>query len=299
MHFPVLKKVILNPGKSLNRMNVEFFKDNSYKISELITKKYSTSFSLATSLLEKEKRKSIYAIYGFVRFADEIVDSFNGYDKETLLSKLNEDLNYALQNGISTNPVLLAFVDTVSKYNIYNEHIDAFMESMKLDLSKRKYKTKKELDHYIYGSADVVGLMCLKIFCNGDDILYQKLSVQAQSLGSAFQKVNFLRDLKTDMNNLGRKYFPELNNSAFTQDAKELIEKSIENDFSIAYEGIKQLPGKSKLSVLLAYYYYICLLKKIKKTPVQKVLSTRIRISNMYKYFIILKVYFAYKLKLI
>jgi phytoene/squalene synthetase len=141
--------------------------------------------------------------------------------------------------------------------------------------------------------------MCLKIFCDGDDKLYQKLIIQAQSLGSAFQKVNFLRDLKTDMNNLGRKYFPELNNSTFNQEAKVLIEKSIEKDFSIAYEGIKQLPGKSKLAVLLAYYYYTSLLRKIKKTPAQKVLSTRIRISNTYKYFIILKVYFAYKLKLI
>ena len=183
-------------------MSIDYFIDCSYSVSKLITKKYSTSFSLATSLLEKEKKLAIYAVYGFVRLADEIVDSLHGFDKSFLLQRLNEDLQYALKNNISSNTILVAFADTVKKYNISKEHIQAFMESMKYDLTKTDYSNSDELNKYIYGSADVVGLMCLKVFCNGKKSLYKTLEVPAQKLGSAFQKVNFIRDLKDDIQEL-------------------------------------------------------------------------------------------------
>ena len=280
-------------------MSVGFFIDNSYKVSTLITKEYSTSFSLATSFLEKEKRLAIYAVYGFVRLADEIVDSFHGFDKAFLLQKLNDDLQYALENKISTNPILMAFVDTVNKNGINRAHIQSFMDSMKSDLTKTDFFDSNELNQYIYGSADVVGLMCLKIFCNGQTSLYNTLEVPAQKLGSAFQKVNFIRDLKEDMHDLGRSYFPELSNKPFDYQSKQLIEKSIEDDFNEAWIGVKQLPGKSKLSVALAYYYYLALFRKIKQTSPEIVLSSRVRISNFKKYMLIVKVFFMYKTKLI
>jgi phytoene/squalene synthetase len=280
-------------------MNIEFYIENSYKLSELITKKYSTSFSLATSLLERDKRKAIYAIYGFVRLVDEIVDSFHGYDKPFLLSNLNEQLQYALDNGISTNTVLAAFTDTVKKYSISTEHIHAFMESMKYDLTKTEYASTEELNRYIYGSADVVGLMCLKVFCNGNQALYDKLEYSAQRLGSAFQKVNFLRDLKEDNKELGRTYFPEIINNQFDKISKRLIEQSIEKDFKDAWIGVKQLPGRSKLAVGLAYFYYKTLFDKIKTTNPEQILLERVRINNLRKYFILVKVSVLYKTKLI
>ncbi|PID93442.1 MAG: phytoene synthase [Bacteroidetes bacterium] len=276
-------------------MSVPFFVANSYSISEFITRKYSTSFSLATSLLEKPQREAIYAVYGFVRLADEIVDSFHNFDQPFLLNKLDEELAYALEKGISTNPILTAFADTVVKYQIEKPHIQAFMDSMRFDLSKKKYTTTKELNRYIYGSADVVGLICLKIFCNGDTALYQQLEAPAQKLGSAFQKVNFLRDLKSDMEELGRRYFPEISEEALNETHKKRIEASIEADFKEAWEGIKQLPNRSKLAVALAYKYYNGLLKKIKKTPAKKLLAQRIRLSNFRKYLIILRVYVQYQ----
>lgn len=280
-------------------MNVEFFRNISYDGSKLITRKYSTSFSMATSLLEKEKRRAIYAIYGFVRLADEIVDSFHDFDKEYLLDSLQNDLDYALEHNISTNPILIAFADTVNHYQIKKEHITAFMDSMRFDLTKSDYNTDSEINNYIYGSADVVGLMCLKVFCNGEDKLYEKLEKSAQSLGSAFQKVNFLRDLKFDMDSLGRSYFPELSKSAFDQESKDVIEESIERDFQLAYTGIKELPGKSQLAVAIAYYYYFALLKKIRNLKPDEILNSRIRISNFCKYLIIIKVYIQYIFKLI
>ena len=246
-------------------MNIEFYIENCYQISKLITKRYSTSFSLATSLLEKDIRRAIYAIYGFVRLADEIVDSFQGYDKASLLNKLNEDLNYALENGISTNTVLAAFSDAVKKFNINIEYINAFMKSMEYDLTKSEYTNIDELDEYIYGSADVVGLMCLKVFCNGHNGLFEQLKHPAQKLGSAFQKVNFIRDLKDDINGLGRSYFPDISNTQFDRQSKKLIEHSIEIDFDEALDGIKHLPGRSRLAVAIAYYYYKDLFQKIKK----------------------------------
>jgi len=253
---------------------------------------------MATSLLEKDKRKAIYAIYGFVRLADEIVDSFNGYNNTFLLNNLNEQLQYALENGISNNMVLAAFVDTVIKYNISPKHIEAFMESMKSDLTKAEYTSTEELNTYIYGSADVIGLMCLKVFCNGNQLLYDQLEKSAQKLGSAFQKVNFLRDLKDDNNELGRSYFPEITNNKFDKASKLLIEQSIENDFDEAWIGIKQLPGRSKLAVALAFFYYKTLFDKIKKTKPETILSKRVRINNLKKYLILVRVGVMYKTKL-
>lgn len=280
-------------------MSVNLYFDVSYKISKLITKKYSTSFSLATSLLEKDVRYAIYAVYGFVRLADEIVDSFHDFDKAFLLNKLNDDLNYALENGISDNPVLASFAKTVREYDIDIKYINAFMDSMKFDLNKLDYKNHGELEKYIYGSANVVGLMCLKVFCNKQQELFDKLEHPAEKLGSAFQKVNFLRDLKNDINNLGRTYFPEISKNTFNEETKSMIEESIEKDFKEAHKGIKKLPGRSKLAVALAYYYYTILFLKIRKTTAKNVISKRIRISNLKKYFIFLKVWFMYKTKMI
>ncbi len=280
-------------------MSVDLFIDSSYSVSELITHKYSTSFALATSFLEKEKKKAIYAVYGFVRLADEIVDSLHGFDKSVLLQKLNKELTYAMQNGISTNIILVSFADTVKRYDISKDHIWAFMKSMENDLSKTYYSNFTELNDYIYGSANVVGLMCLKIFCNGQYSLYKNLELPAQRLGSAFQKVNFLRDLREDMDELGRNYFPEIEKTQFDEAAKRKIEESIQSDFNEARSGIKKLPGRSRLSVALAYYYYMALFNKIKHSSPEKVLQKRIRISNIKKYMILVKVYVLYKTKLI
>lgn len=273
-------------------MNIDFFKQTSYRISELITKNYSTSFSLAVSLLDKEERNAIYAIYGFVRLADEIVDSFDHFDKNYLLEKLKSDLDYALSNEISTNPVIFAFIDTVKKYRIEKEFINAFIRSMEYDLHKTNYKTQRELEQYIYGSAEVVGLMCLKVFCWEDEHLFSELVPYAKSLGSAFQKVNFLRDINTDMNKLGRIYFPEIHSSLLDEKNKRTIIDSIEKDFEHAKKGIKKLPGKSKLAVSLAYHYYRSLLNKLKKVPASEILSRRIRVPDLQKIAILLKVYF-------
>ncbi len=276
-------------------MNIEMYNSVSFGISRLITRRYSTSFSLATSLLEKEKRKAIYGIYGFVRVADEIVDSFHGYDQAMLLQKLHDDFRLAMRTGISVNPVLTSFVETVKKYNIDTEHVDAFMASMEADLSKSTYKTQQEIQQYIYGSADVVGLMCLKVFCNGDEASYNELKLPAQRLGTAFQKVNFLRDLKNDLQTLGRSYFPELNSYELNAETKRLIETSIEQDFEMASIGIRRLPGRSRLAVRLAYSYYRGLFNKIKRTAPSQVMNKRIRISNIRKYFIIFKEVVNYK----
>ena len=246
-------------------MSVEFFLENSYKVSKLITNKYSTSFSIATFMLKKDMRDAIYAIYGFVRLADEIVDSFHNFEKAALLQKIEEDLQFALDNGISTNVILMSFADTVKKYNIKREYINAFMESMKYDLTKKECLTSNDLQKYIYGSADVAGLMCLKVFCNGNESLYIRLESLAQKLGSAFQKVNFFRYLKFDMRELGRIYFPEISTNKFDANAKKMIEQSIESDFNEAWKGIKELPGRSKLAVALAYYYYKSLIKLSKQ----------------------------------
>ena len=277
----------------------KFFSDLSFELSAIITKKYSTSFSSAVALLEKEKREAIYGIYAFVRFADEIVDTFHQSDKEYLLNKFEEDLNYALSEQISMNTVLYAFALTVKKYRIPDHLIRSFLDSMKLDLYKSEYLSEHEIKAYIYGSADVVGLMCLCVFLDGNKSIYDKLKMNAMALGAAFQKVNFLRDLKNDIHELNRTYFPNVNKNNFDEKAKQSIIENIENDFTTALIGIKQLPGRSKLAVLIAYFYYSSLLKKLKNTPANKILETRIRINNFIKSILFLKSYFYFLLKLI
>jgi len=283
----------------MNEKQMQLFDQTTYNISKLVTNSYSTSFSFATSLLSKEHRTAIYNIYGFVRFADEIVDTFHEFDKSYLLNKFEEDLKIAFSKGISLNPILHSFQLTVRKYNIPQTYINAFLTSMKSDLEKKEFKTKLEADNYIYGSADVVGLMCLRVFCDGNDGQFEKLFKPAMSLGSAFQKVNFLRDLKTDTEILGRSYFPNLDYSNFNEETKNKIISDIEEDFKKAYSGIKQLPEDSRIAVFVAYLYYKSLLDKIKKAPAGQIQEIRIRISNVKKIMILLKAVSLGKLKLI
>ena len=278
-------------------MDLDFFKENSFKISKIITQSYSTSFSLATSLMERERKEAIYAIYAFVRLADEIDDSYHGYYQAFLLDKLDQDLDYALEHQMSTNTVLLAFACVVKRYAINRAYINAFMDSMRYDLNPTTYKSDNELKNYIYGSAYVVGLMCLQVFCDKDEVLFHQLKEPAQKLGSAFQKVNFLRDLREDLNDLDRSYFPEISNSDFNLESKRKIEQSITLDFTEAYTGLKALPGRSKLAVALAYTYYYSLFKKIQKASPELLLTQRVRISNARKYLIIISTCIKYKLR--
>ncbi len=271
----------------------------SFKVSKLVTRSYSTSFSIAVSFLDREIQKGIYSIYGFVRCADEIVDTFLEHDKESLLNKFEEDYYEAQKNGISLNPVLHSFQLTVTKYKIPDKLIRAFLLSMRTDLHKTRYTSKNEIDAYIYGSADVVGLMCLAVFTNGNSEMYENLKASAMRLGSAFQKVNFLRDLKNDTESLDRQYFPEIKNGLFNDSVKDEIIEDIENDFIAARKGISALPGNAKLAVLIAFYYYRCLVRKIKKTPAKKLIVTRIRISETLKMALLLKAYFIHKLRLV
>ena len=260
------------------------FDDISYKVAKNVTNKYSTSFSLAVKMLGKSIRQDIYNIYGFVRFADEIVDSFHDYDKTLLLDNFEAQLYKALDQKISLNPILNAFQHTFHKHKLSLKNVESFMESMRLDLHKQNYNTKKEYDAYIYGSADVVGLMCLKVFVKGDLKKFEKLKTPAMKLGSAFQKVNFLRDLKEDFENLNRTYFPNTNLEAFDEHTKSDIISEIEKDFEQGYQGILQLPIDAKFAVFTAYRYYKQLLLKIKNTPAVEIKSTRIRISNPKKF---------------
>lgn len=278
----------------------ELFDNVSYSCSKLVTKKYSTSFSLAVNMLAPSIRTDIYNIYGFVRFADEIVDTFHDYKKKELLVQFENDYYQAKKNGISLNPILNSFQHTVNKYNIDDQLVDAFLDSMKADLDKIDYLTKEEYDKYIYGSADVVGLMCLKVFVNGDEEKYNELKGPAMRLGSAFQKVNFLRDLKNDFELLNRSYFPNLDLGELNQQSKELIVKEIEEDFEVAFrDGILKLPVEAKFGVYMAYRYYKKLLNKLKKVPSQEIMETRIRISNPMKINLLARSYVKYKLNLI
>lgn len=271
----------------------------SFQTSENITKAYSTSFSQAVSMLPPEDRKAIYSIYGFVRIADEIVDSFSFSDQELLLNELTQNLNTGLKMGISINPVLNSFIHIVHQYKIPYQLIDAFMASMRADLTKKNYHNEKETDEYIYGSAKVVGLMCLRVFVNGDDELYNELEAPAMNLGSAFQKVNFLRDLKADYEHLNRTYFHDFDKATFDESVKLKIIADIENDFEMAKIGIKKLPGQSKLAVWLAFSYYSRLLKELKRTPAKKIIDHRIRVSNFRKIALMNKAYVTYKLDMI
>lgn len=278
----------------------QLFDDVSYECSKIVTKRYSTSFSMATKMLSPKVRIAIYNIYGFVRFADEIVDSFHDYNKEELLTQFEKDYYKAKKDGISLNPVLNSFVHTVKQYNISNDLIDAFLNSMKADLHKNSYRTEAEYKAYIYGSADVVGLMCLKVFVNGNQQKYDELKVAAMRLGSAFQKVNFLRDLKEDINVLNRSYFPNINLGKLDSHSKELIIKDIKSDLDYAYQnGILKLPVDARFGVYIAYRYYSRLLKKLKKTPFSEIMETRIRISNTMKINLMARSYVKYKLNLI
>ena len=271
----------------------------SHECSKLVTNRYSTSFSLGTRLLNSSIRPHIYNIYGFVRFADEIVDSFHEFNKEKLLNRFEEDLMHAIKYKISLNPILNSFQFTVNDKKIDLELIQAFLESMRMDLNKNNYKTKVEYQKYIYGSADVVGLMCLKVFVNGDTSKYQKLKPYAMSLGSAFQKVNFLRDLNADFENLERTYFPNLNVSSFDEKTKDKIINEIETDFDNAVKGIFLLPESSRLGVYIAYQYYNKLLLKLKNTPSKKIQSARIRVPNYQKMGVLAQSFLRFHLNLI
>ena len=275
------------------------FDEVSYSCSENVTKTYSTSFSLATRLLSENIRKDIYNIYGFVRFADEIVDSFHDYNKTELFNDFSDDLEKALINKIHLNPILNSFQHTFHKYNIDKDLVDSFMKSMRMDLTKKKYSTVKEYKEYIYGSADVVGLMCLKVFVQGDSKLYNKLKNNAMKLGSAFQKVNFLRDLKADKEDLNRTYFPNTKFEKLNESEKNEIINEIENDFKDGLEGIKQLPLDAKFGVFMAYRYYNQLLKKLKKTPATEIINRRIRVPNLKKIELLTRSYVKYQLNLL
>ncbi|WP_109851978.1 phytoene/squalene synthase family protein [Aquimarina sp. AU58] len=271
----------------------------SQSCSKIVTNSYSTSFSLASKMLSGSIRQDIYNIYGFVRFADEIVDTFHEYDKEKLFNDFEEEMYKAIKNKISLNPILNSFQKTVHQYNINPELYEAFMKSMRLDLHKTKYLTDQEYKDYIYGSADVVGLMCLKVFVNGNPEKYATLKESAMHLGSAFQKVNFLRDLKTDFGDLNRTYFPNLNLNELDEESKLKIIKEIEEDFNKALQGILKLPVEAKFGVYTAFVYYKKLLNKLKKTPSLEIKSTRIRVSNYQKFGLLAKSYFDYRLNLI
>ncbi|TAH25811.1 MAG: phytoene/squalene synthase family protein [Cytophagales bacterium] len=260
----------------------ELYNKTSLRCSKLITKSYSTSFSLGIKVLAKQYRMPVYAIYGFVRFADEIVDTFHQHDKKALLERFKQDTYKAIEEKISFNPVLHSFQMVVNKYHIEKPLIEAFLKSMEMDLDKQYYD-QSGYEEYIYGSAEVVGLMCLRVFCEGNELEYQKLKPSACSLGAAFQKVNFLRDIKSDFKERKRVYFPKVNFDAFTPTQKEEIEKSIHEDFKAAYEGIKLLPHGARLGVYLAYTYYKKLLEKIQAIPSSKIQEERIRISDNHK----------------
>src|SRR5687767_4197989 len=267
---------------------VQLFHTTSEECSRIVTDNYSTSFSSAIRMLHKDLRTPIFNIYGFVRFADEIVDTFHGFDKTELLQQFRKETFDAIERGLSLNPILNSFQRTVNAYDIDMELIDAFFRSMKMDIEKRQY-TREEYNEYIYGSAETVGLMCLTVFCEGRKDIFDELKIAARSLGAAFQKVNFLRDIRSDHNGLARVYFPGCDFNNFSEQDKRVIEEDIYSDFNKAYEGIFQLPLKARFGVYVAYKYYLSLFKKIKKMKPARVLEKRIRIPNYHKAFIIFR----------
>jgi 15-cis-phytoene synthase len=271
----------------------------SFDCSKVVTKSYSTSFATAVKMLAPSIRQDIYNIYGFVRLADEIVDSFHDYNKEELFGRFETDLKTALTDRISLNPILNSFQHTVYKHQIHYGLIESFMNSMKQDLIKNFYATKEEYNEYIYGSADVVGLMCLKVFVKGNAELYEKLKQPAMRLGSAFQKVNFLRDLKADYEDLNRTYFPNTDLKNLNEEAKNIIIKEIEADFAAGFQGIKNLPIEAKFGVYTAYIYYKKLLSKLKKTPSAEIKNTRIRVPDYQKMGLLANCYLKYRLNLL
>ncbi len=275
------------------------FDNVSYNCSKLVTQSYSTSFSLATKMLATSIRGDIYNIYGFVRFADEIVDTFHDYNKEILFNDFEAELEKALKDKISLNPILNSFQHTYHKYDIPHHLVASFMKSMRMDLKKKKYETTAEYKDYIYGSADVVGLMCLCVFVKGNEKKYEDLKESAMALGSAFQKVNFLRDLKTDYDLLERSYFPNTNLLELDEASKKRIVDEIKADFKLGYSGIIKLPVEAKFGVYTAYKYYHKLLQKLQKTPPLEIKNTRIRVPNYQKFGLLAKSYINYKLQLV
>lgn len=275
-------------------MTNDLYSDTSFECSKLITERYSTSFSLGIRAFDKKYRDPIYAIYGFVRYADEIVDTFHHHNKAELFSSFKQDTYKAIELGISLNPVLHSFQLTINKYKIPHQLIEAFLKSMEMDLDKSKYE-QHSYEEYIYGSAEVIGLMCLMIFCEGDIDKYNKLTPFARSLGSAFQKINFLRDIKSDFQERGRVYFPEVEFNSFCETQKKDIEMDIQKDFDHGLEGIKQLPEGARLGVYIAYRYYIELFRKIKNVPATEVASKRIRVGDSRKAFLFFQAFFKNK----
>jgi len=277
----------------------KLFDQVSESCSKVVTESYSTSFTLATKMLDSSIRQDIYNIYGFVRFADEIVDSFHDFDKKDLLNLFELDLKKSIKDKISLNPILNSFQKTFNKYEIDYELVNSFLKSMKFDLNKKQYLNKKEFDEYVYGSADVVGLMCLKVFVKGNQKQYNELKPYAMSLGSAFQKVNFLRDLKADHDGLNRSYFPNLNIEEFDEKSKKLILNEINKDFSHALKGIFLLPSSARFGVYTAYKYYLKLLNKLRNTNPLKIKSTRIRVPNYQKINVLARSYVRYRLNIL
>ncbi|WP_420576135.1 phytoene/squalene synthase family protein [Ekhidna sp.] len=274
------------------------YTQTAFDCSKLITQTYSTSFSLGIRTLNKKYHAPIYAIYGFVRYADEIVDTFHDHDKGKLLIRFKKDTYQAIEEGISLNPVLHSLQQVVNQYSIDLDLIEAFLVSMEMDLSKKDYDDP-EYKKYIYGSAEVVGLMCLKVFCDGDQEEYEELLTPAKHLGSAFQKVNFLRDIKSDYDERGRVYFPGVDFNRFTEDEKKHIEADIKEEFQKALVGIKKLPRGVRAGVYLAYIYYTVLFKKITRLSPERIKSERIRVPNFKKLLLLIKSYFLHKLNFI
>ncbi|MDB5195980.1 MAG: phytoene/squalene synthase family protein [Flaviaesturariibacter sp.] len=279
-------------------MTVDLFHKTSSDCSKVVTLNYSTSFSSAIKLLHADLRRPVFNVYGFVRLADEIVDTFHEHDKHSLLRDFKEQTYDAISRGISLNPILNSFQKTVNQFGIGHDLIEAFFSSMESDLTENKYDRQGYSD-YIYGSAEVVGLMCLHIFCEGNQEEYNKLKGAASSLGAAFQKVNFLRDIKADFNDLSRMYFPGCDFHNFTQAEKEGIERDIEADFRAAYKGILHLPMKARFGVYVAYKYYYSLFRKIRRIQPAHILQKRIRIPNYYKAYIVFRAGVKNSLRLI
>jgi phytoene/squalene synthetase len=264
----------------------KFYTDINFKCAEVITKSYSTSFSSGIRLFDKSLRGPIRAIYSFARYADEIVDTFHNEDKLELLDEFQDETFKAIDRGLSLNPVLDVYQNIVNKYSIDHDQITAFFDSMRMDLDTKKFD-EVSYNKYIYGSAEVIGLMCLKVFCNGDQKNYDDLEYYARSLGSAFQKINFLRDIKADFEERGREYFPTLDFNNFSEEQKRILEEDIQKDFDFGLKGIKLLPQEARLGVYVAYIYYINLFKKIKNTPYNQVKSKRIRVNNSRKLYLL------------
>ena len=277
---------------------MELYTKTCTEISKKITHNYSTSFTMGIRTLNKKLHDPIYSIYGFVRVADEIVDTFHGHNKSDLLSKFKADTYEALEHKISTNPVLHAFQNVVHQYNIDYDLIEAFLKSMEMDLIHSTYDDG-QYNEYIYGSAEVVGLMCLKVFCNGNNEEYNRLKTPAKHLGAAFQKVNFLRDMKSDYTERGRVYFPEVDFNFFCDNTKLKLEQEIEEDFKLSFEGIKQLPIEARFGVYVAYIYYQALLRKIKQVPASTIKEARIRVPNKEKFALLLSSWFRFRLNVI